>query len=124
MADESPQVTADQVESLIDELMGEIFSDSGVATQTSMRGKATTSALFEAAFGSTSRVSQTSMVERLLIAQAFAAELADTLAPALAEQLAPRLLKALEELMTVGAEGKRPASGPRPSGQGRKPDTK
>jgi hypothetical protein len=125
MAGESSQETADnQVESLIDELITEILGESGVAAESPMRGKATTAALFETAFGSKRQASRISMLERLLIAQAFAAELADALAPALAEQLAPRLLKSMEELMTVEAQGKRPTSAPRASGQGRKPQAK
>jgi len=125
MAGESSRETADdQVESLVDELITEILGESGVAAESSMRGKATTAALFETAFGATRKASRMSMLERLLVAQAFAAELAEALAPALAEQLAPRLLKSLEELMTVEPASKRPTSTPRASGQGRKPPTK
>jgi hypothetical protein len=69
------------------------------------------------------------MLERLLVAQAFATELADALAPALAEQLAPRLLMALDELMANGSAAKQqsqqPKSNGRAGGQGRNPaDTK
>jgi hypothetical protein len=124
MAGESTKETAeDQMETLIDDLISEIFSSSGTSSDPSMRGMATTAALLETAFGST-RSSKVSVFERLFLAQAFATELADALAPALAEQLAPRLLKSLEELMANGA-GKRPTPGAsRSNVQSRKSETK
>lgn len=124
MAGESSKETAEgQVGTLIDELIREIFADSGDFADSSMRGMATTAALLETALGPT-RTSKVSVVERLCIAQAFATELADALAPALAEHLAPRLLKSIEELMAEAAS-KKPSPGPsRSSSQTRKPETK
>jgi hypothetical protein len=120
MAVESSKETGeDQVEGLIDDLIRDILSDSGAYSESSMRGAATTAALFEA-FGSPRSDSRTSMLERLLIAEVFAAELAEALAPALAEQLAPRLMKGFEQL-TTEADGRKPASGPRSARQRRKP---
>jgi hypothetical protein len=111
MAVESSKETAeDQAESLIDELIQDILNESGLSSPSNARGMATTAALFETAIGSAKGTSRISMLERLLLAEAFAAELADALAPALAEQLAPRLLKALEQFMTTEAENKKPAS--------------
>jgi hypothetical protein len=61
------------------------------------------------------------MLERLLIAEVFASELAEALAPALAEQLAPRLMKSFEHLTTEAA-GQKPAAGSRSTSQRRKPE--
>jgi hypothetical protein len=124
MAVESSKETGEaEVESLIDELIRDILNESGVSAESSARGLATTAALFETAFGSPKGASRISTLERLLVAQAFAAELADALAPALAEQLAPRLLKALEQFMTTEAS-KKPTSATRAGSQARKSDTK
>src|SRR5215469_17907746 len=125
MAVESSKETGEvEVESLIDELIRDILSESGVSPESSGRGLASTAALFETAFGSAKGASRISMLERLLVAEAFAAEVADALAPALAEQLAPRLLKALEQFMTAEAASKKPTSATRSGSQARKSDTK
>jgi hypothetical protein len=126
MAVESPRETReDEVESLVDDLIRDILNGSGGSAESSMgAGMATTAALFETAFGSKQGASEISMIERLLLAQAFAAELADALAPALAEQLAPRLLKGLEMYMDTDSAGKKPESAARSSGQARKQDSK
>jgi hypothetical protein len=122
MANESSKETSEgHVESLIDELIGEIFRESGASAESSKTGMAATAALLESAFGSSRKGSRTSMLERLFLAQAFATELADVLAPALAEQLAPRLLKALEELMKETGD-KKPPPPARSSSQSRKPE--
>ena len=124
MAGESSKETAEgQVETLIDELISEIFSDSGASAESSMRGMATTAALLETAFAPTRTSNKASVIERLFLAQAFATELADALAPALAEQLAPRLLKSMEELMAQAGSKPAPAAG-RSSSQARKTETK
>ncbi|HTZ93225.1 MAG TPA: hypothetical protein VMB74_12580 [Streptosporangiaceae bacterium] len=112
----------EQTEALVDDLIRDIFSDSGMSAESPMRGMAT-AALFETAFGSARRPSRNSMLERLLLAQVFASELAETLAPALAEQLAPRLVKAMEQASTDGSSTK-PASGGRPTSQRRRPEAK
>lgn len=124
MTSESSRETAGgQVDTLIDDLISEIFADSGDSADSSMRGMATTAALLETALGPT-RTSKVSVFERLFVAQAFATELADALAPALAEHLAPRLLRSMEELMAETAS-KKPSPGPsRSSSQTRKPETK
>jgi hypothetical protein len=125
MALESSSETGeDQVESLIDDLIREIFNEPGAPSESSVRGMATSAALLEAAFGSVRGASRSSAVERVLLAEAFAAELADALAPALAEQLAPRLMKALEQRVADEGAGKKPAPGGRPGSQGKKPGTK
>jgi hypothetical protein len=125
MAVESSKETVDdEVESLIDELIGDILNGSGVSPESSGRGLATTAALFETAFGSPKGASRISMLERLLVAEAFAAEVAEALAPALAERLAPRLLKALEQFMTTEAASKKPTAATRAGSQARKSDTK
>jgi hypothetical protein len=123
MASESFRDTSEkQVESLIDELISEIFRESGVSAERSKSGMAATAALLETALGSGRTASRTSVLERLFLAQAFAAELAEALAPALAEQLAPRLLKALEGHMKEAGE-KKPTP-PTRSSQTRKPEAK
>ncbi len=120
----SRQTREDDVESMVDDLIRDILSESGGSGESPMRGAASTAALFETAFGSTGSAPRMSTVERLLLTQAFATELADALAPALAEQLAPRLLKALELYMSTGAASKKPAPPTRSGSRGRKQDTK
>ena len=123
MAVESSRETGeDQVNSLIDDLIHDIFKEPGAASETSTRGTATTSVLLESAFGAT-RDMRISQLERLLLAEAFAAELADALAPVLAEALAPRLMKALDRATAAPPGGKKPGAGGRAGGQ-RKPDAK
>ena len=123
MAVESPRETGqDQVESLIDDLIHDIFREPAAPPETSERGMAATSALLEAAFGA-SRGTRTAVLERVLLAEAFAAELAEALAPALAEQLAPRLIKALDQATAGQPGGKKPAPGGRTGGQ-RRPGAK
>jgi hypothetical protein len=121
MAGESPKDTGeDRVESLIDELIGDILNEAGPHAETPARGLATAAALFETAFGSGAKQSRASMLERIFIAEAFASELADALAPTLAEQLAPRLIRALEQYMADKSEGKKPEPGGRTGSQSRK----
>jgi hypothetical protein len=115
MAVESSKETPKaQLESLIDDLIHDIFNESGGSPESPMRGMATTTSLFENVLGSARGGPRTSMVERMLLAEAFAAELADALAPALAEQLAPRLMKAMDKLAASQAPGEKPASSGRP----------
>jgi len=109
----------DQVEGLIDDLIRDILSDSKASAGSPMRGAGTTAALFETALGSMRGDSRTSMLERLLIAEVFASELAEALAPVLAEQLAPRLMKSFEQLAT-DAGGRKPTAGSRSTSQRRK----
>jgi hypothetical protein len=120
----SKETTGEQVESMIDDLIREILNESGASPDSSMRGMAGTAALFETAFGSARGGSRISTVERVLVAEAFAAELAEALAPALADQLAPRLIKAMEQLATSEAAAKKPAPAARSASHGRKPDAK
>lgn len=107
---------------LIDDLIQDIMSEAGGSSETAARGT------LESVFGTGRGSARTPGLERLLIAEAFAAELADALAPALAEQLAPRLLTAMEQLMAAEQSGKKaekPASSGRAGGsQGRKPTAK
>jgi hypothetical protein len=118
MAESFKETDGHQAESLIDDVIRDIFTERGAPSETSMAGMATTAALLETAFGSMRGASRTSTLERVLLAEAFASELAEALAPALAEQLAPRLMKALEHLTTAEAAGKKPASAARSGGQG------
>jgi hypothetical protein len=125
MAVESSRQTGeDEVESMVDDLIRDIMSESGGSGESAMRGAATTTALFETALGPKGSAPRMSMIERLLFTQAFAAELADALAPALAEQLAPRLLKALELYMSTEPTSKKPVAATRSSSRGRKQATK
>ncbi len=108
------------MESVIDDLIRDIFQDSGTSPGSSGRDMAATAALFEQAFGSGRGRSRAGMLEKMLLAEAFAAELADALAPALADRLAPRLMNALDQHVADEAQAKKPASAARPSGQGKK----
>ncbi|MFF5208871.1 hypothetical protein [Streptosporangium sp. NPDC000396] len=91
------QAGHEPVESLIDDLIHDIFSEAGHATKTRMRGGDPMATLIETALASASRATpMASAVERLLVAQFLASALADALAPALAEALAPEIMKALE----------------------------
>lgn len=123
-SESSKEAGEDQVESLIDDLIHEIFNDPGTTAESSGRGVAAAASVFETVFGTGREASRISMLERMLVADAFAAELADALAPALAEQLAPRLLQALEQLMTDETADKKTKPTARSSSQARKPDTK
>jgi len=98
----------DQLESAIDDLIRDILDESGASAEPSARGGARKAVLIETAIASLRGSAQTPLLERILIAEAFASELAEAIAPALAEQLAGRLLKALEQSArgTAGAGGK------------------
>lgn len=122
-AEPSKETGEEQVGSLIDDLIHDIFKESGMPSETSPRGMTATAALFEAAAGS-GRGARFPALERLLIVEEFAAELADALAPALADQLAPRLMKALEQVTAAQGAGKQPASAGRAGNQSRKPEAR
>jgi len=126
MASGSPKEThEEQVEAFIDDLIRDIFNESGGFPDSSaMREMATTAVFYETVFGSARAASRTSTLERVLVAQAFASELADALAPALAEQLAPRLLKAMEDVMDGETVSKKSPSASRSPGQRRSTETK
>lgn len=124
MTAEPPKETGEeQVESLIDDLIHDIFRESGMHSETSSRGMAATSALFEAAAGA-GRDVRLPALERLLIVEAFAAEVAEALAPVLADQLTPRLMKALDQVMAGQGAVKKPAPAGRAGTQGRKPEVR
>jgi hypothetical protein len=99
MAGESAQDAGhEQTEALIDEAIRAILNEATGSAESSGHGKASAGSLLEtAALASTLTSSRTSMLERLLLADALGSALADALAPALAEQLAPRLMKYLED---------------------------
>lgn len=126
MAGETSKETGEShVEALVDELIRDIFRESGGSSEVTMRGMATTAALFETAFGSTRGGSRASVFERLVLAEAFATELAEALAPVLAEQLAPRVVKALEHTASEAAAKQGQAdSNAGSGGQPRKPEQK
>jgi hypothetical protein len=116
-----PEAGQDPVEAFTDDLIREFFMDAGQSTKSPGRGKAATAALLEVTMNSSSRgASETSMLERVLLAQTIASELADALAPALAEALAPEIMKALEHYITDESSRKEPAGATRP----RRPATK
>jgi hypothetical protein len=124
MAGEATKVSQDQVESLIDELIGDIFSQSGTYSEASMSSNPTSASLLESAFGSAQGMSRTSVLERLFLAESFASELAEALAPALAEQIAPRLIKALEQYIAEESAGNKKPTQARRSGSTRKAESK
>lgn len=88
----------DPWESVIDDAIRNILSESGASTKARARGGDLMEALSEMTRASASRAeSRTSSVERLLLAQIYASALADALAPALAEALAPEIMKVMEQ---------------------------
>ncbi|MFD8526815.1 hypothetical protein ACFV0L_05340 [Streptosporangium canum] len=115
---------AEPVESLIDDLIRDIFSEAAQSTKTRTRGGDSITALIETALVSSQAGSKASVIERLLIAEVFASTLADALAPALAEALAPEIFKALEQRTTGQgrSDGQKAsaASSPQPSRGGRR----
>jgi hypothetical protein len=124
-AESSRESGRDQMDAVIDDLIRDIFNEPGPSAESTARDMATTAALFEQVLGPGRVRSRGGALEKMLMAEAFAAELADALAPALAERLAPRLMKALEQLMAEGGPAaKKPASSGRPGGQGRKPEAR
>ncbi|WP_433372838.1 hypothetical protein [Streptosporangium sp. CA-115845] len=83
-------------ESLIDDLIRDIFSEAGQSTKSRARGGDSMAALIETAIASApSATPMASIVERLLVTQVLASALADALAPALAEALTPEIMKTL-----------------------------
>ena len=92
-----PEAGQDPVEAFTDDLIREFFTEDGQSNKSAGLGRGAMAALLEATMGSPSRgASGTSMLERVLLAQAIASELADSLAPALAEALAPEIMRALD----------------------------
>ena len=124
MAAESSKGTGqDQAESLIDDLIREILSEAGGSSESAVRGRTPAASLIETVFASPQAASRTSMLERLLLAEAFASVLAEALAPALAEALAPRVMKVLEQ-STTGESVDKEATTSRSSERGRKSETR
>ncbi|MEV8637183.1 hypothetical protein AB0395_36630 [Streptosporangium sp. NPDC051023] len=114
---------AEQGESLIDDLIRDIFREAGQSTKNRARGADSIGTLIETALKSSQATPKTSAIERLLLAEVLASTLADALAPALAEALAPEIMKALEHRGTqsrTGAEKVPAAPSPQPSRSRRK----
>ncbi|MET8340219.1 hypothetical protein ABZV14_42405 [Streptosporangium canum] len=115
---------AEPVESLIDDLIRDIFSEAAHSTKTRARGGDSITALIETALVSSQAGSKASAIERLLITEVFASTLADALAPALAEALAPEIFKALEQRTTgqgrTGGQKASAAPSSQPSRGGRR----
>lgn len=84
------------VESLIDDLIRDIFSEAGQSTKARVRSADSMATLIETALTAPRTTSGASTIERLLVAQVLASALADAIAPALADALAPEIMKALE----------------------------
>jgi hypothetical protein len=110
MATESAKEAGqDPVEAFTDDLIREFFSEAGQPTKSGRRGKGGMGALLEAVMASDGATA-TSLVERLLIAQTIASELAQAIAPALAESLTPEIMKALELYAPDGQGRKEPTT--------------
>lgn len=91
----------DPVEAFTDDLIREFLTEAGQSVKSSARGKGGgLTALLETVTTSQRGPSRASMLERVLLAQAIAAELADAIAPILAETLAPEIVRALEHYTT------------------------
>lgn len=125
-AESARQAGEDKIGTLIDDLIQDIMSESGGGSSGTPERGGYPAGMLEAVFSGRG-AARAPALERFLIAEAFAGELADALAPALAEQIAPRLLKAMEQLMAAEPAGKQKQapSAPRTGGgHGRKPDGK
>ena len=110
MATESAKEAGqDPVEAFTDDLIREFFTEAGQSAKSGRRGRGGMAALFEAVMA-TDGASAASLVERLLIAQTIAAELAQAIAPALADSLTPEIMKALELYAPDGQGRKEPAT--------------
>ena len=101
VADDSRESTGhDPIESLIDDLIRDIFTEAGQPAKTRARNGDTMASLIEGAILSgpsgSGAAPRQSTIERLLLAQAVASTLAEALAPALADALTPEIMKALE----------------------------
>ena len=109
----------DPAESLIDDLIRDILSEAGQPPKARGGGVDTMATLIEKAIVSgPSTTPKSSVIERLLLAQALASALAEALAPALAETLAPEIMKALEHYTTSeDQEGSEVASATSPAGR-------
>ena len=104
-----PEAGQDPVEAFTDDLIREFFTEAGQSTKSAGLGRGAVAAWLEATMGSPSRAaSGGSILERVLLAQAIASELADSLAPALAEALAPEIMKALEHYTSDGSSRQEP----------------
>jgi hypothetical protein len=90
----------DPLESYIDDLIQALLKEAEPGAKAATHFKDPTAAvLIEAVVSSLSRpVSQVSMLEKVLLAEALASAVAQALAPALAEALAPEIMKALEHI--------------------------
>jgi hypothetical protein len=121
-AESSKEPGQDHVESLIDDLIRDILNEAGGFSKSAGGGRMPTATLIETAIASPRAGSRTSMLERLLLAEAFASALANAIAPALADALAPRVMKVLEESMSGDMPGKGSQTGS--SERGRKQETK
>jgi hypothetical protein len=109
-----PEAGQDPVEAFTDDLIREFFTEAAQSTKSGGLGRGATTAWLEASMASPSRgPSETSMLERVLLAQAIASELADALAPALAEALAPEIMKALEYYVSDDSSRKEPTGATR-----------
>jgi hypothetical protein len=107
----------DPLESYIDDLIHALLKEAepGAATATHSKDP-TAGVLIEAVVSSLSRpVSQVSMLEKVLLAEALASAVAQALAPALAEALAPEIMKVLNNMGS--AQGRTKSSVPNTSGR-------
>jgi hypothetical protein len=104
-----PDTGQDPVEAFTDDLIREFLTEAAQSTKSAGLGSGAMAALLEAAMGSPSgRASGTSILQRVLLVQAIASELADSLAPALADALAPEIVKALEHYRSDGSMRQEP----------------
>jgi hypothetical protein len=108
-----PETGHDPGESFTDDLIREFFAEAGQSTKSAGRGRGAMAALLDAILTSSRGSSAPSMLERLLLAQTIASELAHAIAPALAETLTPEIMKALEQYTTDGSSRKEPHSATR-----------
>jgi hypothetical protein len=100
----------DQADSAFDDLIREIINDPGSSSDSNGRDMVTVAALFDEIFGSGRKKPRGGAIERLLLTEAFASELADALAPALADRIAPRVMKAMDQLAAEHGTPKKAAA--------------
>jgi len=111
--DSSGSAGHDPIESLIDDLIRDIYTESGQPAKTTRaRSGDTMAGLIESAIlsGPSAAASRQSMIEKVLLAQAVASALAEALAPALADALTPEIMKALEHYTADDGPGEKAGS--------------
>jgi hypothetical protein len=125
-AEQGGHAGQDPTESIIDDLIRDIMREarqSSKAPAVVSSLDPMTTLLIETAISSLSD-SQSSRLERVLLAQQIAAVMAEALAPALAQALAPEIVKVLEQHISGGSSRRESAGAGRSAETAGKPEAK